>query len=322
MARYRLIFNDYKQPIIWYTFCSDSELYEETVRVKNWREFSWNDVSGLLQVRGLSGEYQYLDRSEFEWALDCIATRNTKLDTEQGPVNFMVPFLDFMNHSPEVSTRFELVKRSVDEEPVIQVRYCSGQGVKCGEEVFLNYGRLDANKALRDYGFVPSRSSDDKGLVALPRSLYIKQLAAELQGGGDKKSSSYSSALDLLRKLGIDYAGIFEIFADGVSLDLIVALRVLTASSEELDGVWESIAKGNNVGVISKNSEIRVFAELGRILAVELELLKDLSFSSDAASVDQIVALDMLVQLTTSRKDLLRQCLTWATSYVSSYSSS
>jgi hypothetical protein len=107
---------------------------------------------------------QKITRNEFDWALDCVQTRNCRVplgrdnkgereggvegEREGGDsISLMAPFFDLMNHDAKVNTVFELKNlpikhgfglETVETEPVLTVRY-RGHGVKKGEQVSLNY---------------------------------------------------------------------------------------------------------------------------------------------------------------------------------------
>ena len=107
-------------------------------------------------------------REEFEWALDCIQTRNCRVymgesqdqdqdevegdsESEDGNENenenrisVLSPYFDLMNHDMSVRTIFEVKYPNQQgapfTEPVLTVRYEDG-GVKKGDQVYLNYRR-------------------------------------------------------------------------------------------------------------------------------------------------------------------------------------
>ena len=114
-----------------------------------------------------SDSNSFLLREEFEWALDCIQTRNCRVyisesqdgesesesesednneneNENENRISVLSPYFDLMNHDMSVRTIFEVKYPNQQgapfTEPVLTVRYEDG-GVKKGDQVYLNYRR-------------------------------------------------------------------------------------------------------------------------------------------------------------------------------------
>ena len=233
----------------------------------NFIESEWMNLQALVGLSEDSDDFSALrDYEEFQWALDCVATRNIRLEVNDTEVNVLVPLLDFMNHNSCVNSLFSISSDGC----FIQVCHVGGQGILRDQEVFLNYGRLGAMKALSDYGFIPPTSSDDVFALVIPRKLYTQHLLMEMRetGGGE------NGPLALLRELGIQYSNSFYVSAKSVPEELIIALRVLLANPEEMSEARKSFLSIGRVGKLSDANEMQVQRMMVDEMVAPLDNLK------------------------------------------------
>lgn len=286
--------------------CCYIDVEEETRKVRNWRQCAWNDVTALARQHQKSLGF---DERTLGWALDCVATRNIKVEVAGSEcMNVLAPYLDCMNHSPLVQSRFALVSKRPNEDSqayfdnaVIQVKY-ETTGVEVGDEVFLNYGSLNACKAVCDYGFVPRLIPDDFVYVSIPRKLYVKHLVAELSP--QAPSTPSRSPVALLRKLGIEYAAPFQVFADRVDEDMLVALVVLLADPRGLDVLWTELVTNS----LAK-SEVRARYLACAAAESSLQALRSILADEVEACELQDAPSELLESLKQTRLLLLRRCI-------------
>jgi hypothetical protein len=278
------------------------ELFEEYVKTRNFREASWNDVNALQSISKIDSMCN--QKSDFEWALDCIMTRNIKVYRIDVGINVCVPFFDMMNHNSSVVTLFEL---NMDSK-TIDVRYTEGPPTLKGEEVYLNYGHLNTCKALCDYGFIPINNPYDKVDLPINRTLYLSFLTEELS---NRHVSIKKSPLTLLRDIGVDYAGTFEFYPDGVSPELVFALRVLLADTTELITLWATYERSPEElnryihGPITERNEKAVKEQLISMITTETNRLKDLHYGIGF----NIPESALLIRMRNTRMSLLQSCI-------------
>lgn len=230
------------------------DLLEHHTSKRNFIESEWNNLQAIFEMQGKDDALRWMNIDDFQWAMDCIATRNIRLELGQSKMNALVPMLDFMNHNDQVKSEFFLSS----DGRTVGVRYIGGEGVGKDEEVFLNYGRLSALKALRDYGFLPPLNSADSFPVTIPRKLYSKYLMQEVLGTDANSGQASPRPLVLLREMGIQYASPFDIAAQGVPQELLEAMRVLLATADELIEARKLFLSTNRVGRISESNESQV----------------------------------------------------------------
>ena len=189
---------------------SMADLVTEARRAKAWRDDQWIAVMQQQQHRQ-SGNTALdntgsppVTREEFDWALDCVQTRNCRVGSSSGSNsgdddarNVLSPFFDLMNHDPSINSVFFLAElhdndnheasysTSSSSSSMLMLCVCyEGHGVDKGGDVCLNYRNVNvaANEGdtteqpalfgpdyyLFSYGFIPSPSpSDDSSSSSL-----------------------------------------------------------------------------------------------------------------------------------------------------------
>ena len=252
-----------------------------------------------------------LERKDFDWALDCVATRNIKIDST---TNMCVPLLDFMNHNASVRSKFELILNKDSKESFVRVIHLpGGRDLLPGDEIFLNYGELDVVKSLCDYGFISSDAALKEASISLsiPRKYYVKHLMAELQA----KEEAIRSPLALLRRLNIDYTGSFGGNADGVEPSLLTALAILKATPDELKLYCGSFDKSEDVYFpVMAAMAHKVLQEM---LLEELDELKIALDSRITEIEDEMEVKEVtLGRLYSVRSGGLEECYVWSRNMV------
>ena len=169
----------------------------------------------------------------FEWAWFVVNTRCISLNPSVKPSNasiskefVLVPFLDFFNHSQDVSIDavFDVVKR----EYVIHIH----QQVEPGAQAFIRYGPHDNNFLLSEYGFV--HQGNGFNFVSLDHE--FNSLFGSV--------GAYSHAVSVLTSRGL--WGEFVLTLDCLGYRLMNALRLLVAagSIDKILAKWDRVVMG------------------------------------------------------------------------------
>ncbi|KAJ3158141.1 SET domain-containing protein 4 [Geranomyces michiganensis] len=155
-----------------------------------------------------------IDRKVFEWAWFAVNTRCVSLNsptTEPGnPTIALAPLLDFLNHSPSVSTiaAFDPTSRTFALTTV--------NAIAKGEQAFISYGPHDNAFLAAEYGFaVPGNGAN---VCHVDAEFEHVTLDGETTAARDASASAC---------LGLGLTSDFALYADGeISPRLLAALRI------------------------------------------------------------------------------------------------
>ncbi|CAH9104933.1 unnamed protein product [Cuscuta epithymum] len=110
-------------------------------------------------------EDQHVDSSALGWAMSAVSSRAFRLyggkclDGTHKDVPMMLPLIDMCNHS--FSPNAEIVQEHEAGDGKMLVKVIAAENIKQGDELELNYGCLNNDLFLLDYGFViPSNPYD------------------------------------------------------------------------------------------------------------------------------------------------------------------
>ena len=338
-----------------------ADLATEARRAKAWRDDQWLALTRQQQQQssdiivdnnGLPGSS--VTREEFDWALDCVQTRNCRVgnsgdssssSSSDDTSNVLAPFFDLMNHDPSVNSVFFLSEEHDNDNHeslahtssmMLCVRY-EGHGVSSGGDVCLNYrnvnnavGEGDTSEQpvlfgldyyLFSYGFVPTPSpSDSSSLfveVSLPRARVRDVLMADLIGAGAPPShSSHLQVSRAARTLGVRLSSPFPVFTDGIGEQFMTALRLLAvAASDPSDAQYADEALLIKA-VGTTGFAVDVETRAMDILAETLQTAVDsVSHMVEANDGEQHPPRSLLHALARHKLQILTDCQQWALAY-------
>ena len=332
-------------------------LATEALNAKQWRDYRWTQVTVTEHQRQRydgttsttrtenSTDVVAISRADFDWAMDCVQTRNCRVvDAAGTTVSALVPFFDLMNHSPLVDSVF--FKDEV--EGMLCVRY-DGHGVLAGEEVCLNYrtvtdatdvpeshSLVGADYDLFSYGFCsPVASASLSGSLGsveinLPRDAVRAILLADLDAAGttDRGTTAQPRSPSQARMMAVARAardpsvrlgGTFRVYQDGIDGHLMTALRLLAfANSSDLPLVAGDEQQYDNLEEEVVSSSRYDVPAMVLLLAV----LDDTIFRIDNARQQALtlststVAASSLSMLAESKITIGLGCKSWAQNYM------
>jgi len=265
-------------------------------------------------------------RREFEHALDLVQTRNC---CPEPGLHLIVPMFDMLNHDPSASTII-----SVDEQ---SVQLKTNHRIPKSSQIFLNYNidsqlsspwglqekddqfdyPMDVSAyALAAYGFLPVV---EQVSVLLPLdtiraalldadSRVLMNSAYEDDTGA--KSSRPGSALAICQVCGLQISQPFAVFSDGISLNLLAVLRVLSAGEEERQRLWgQGPDKLRSEVLKSKSVAGPVKHSLVKLLSDELERFLDVAKLSSPQQTKPNRARSAYAREAAS---VIERCIKWA----------
>ena len=130
----------------------------------------------------------------------------------------LVPFADFLNHS-NVQTKYDF---DLDGNGLFRLFPSGANRYNKGAEVFNSYGRRPNDNLLLDYGFSMLHNEWDRVEI-------IFQLA--------KNDPNYVSKISLLRDNGLPGIKRLRLSRNGIPLDAMKFLRIVTLTEQELESV-------------------------------------------------------------------------------------
>ena len=130
----------------------------------------------------------------------------------------LVPFADFLNHS-NVQTKYDY---DVDGNGFFRLFPSGINRYNKGTEVFNSYGRRPNDNLLLDYGFSMLNNEWDRVEI-------VFQLA--------KNDPNYTSKISLLRDNGMPGVKRLRLSRNGIPLDSLKFLRIITLTEQELESV-------------------------------------------------------------------------------------
>ncbi|XP_076953512.1 uncharacterized protein LOC143627617 [Bidens hawaiensis] len=100
-----------------------------------------------------------VDASSLGWAMSAVSSRAFRLHGNNGDVPMMLPLIDMCNHS--FNPNAEIVQEQGSGKQKMLVKVVAGMNIKERDHLTLNYGCLNNDLFLLDYGFVvPSNPYD------------------------------------------------------------------------------------------------------------------------------------------------------------------
>jgi hypothetical protein len=321
---------------------STADMEENLDRLISKREYYWSSVKQFSERFNIT-------KDEFYWALDCVQTRNCKVELprdvaikgyEEGcksHLNMVIPIFDMMNHCGAVTSSYTIRKRvllnSMNDNDlanyVVEVKHADKPILKnC--QICLNYGEKSVDEYLLNYGFVPSPTPSDVITIQLPRNVAKKLMLESVSIPSDDSVGvvlQTSGKVAILQFLGISLSSSFDIYRNGISSDLLIALKIINSASDELKEISDSIRESKE----SKN--IHDFKEqLYERLSVwgnphsALELLRlylkdELCLCSNALTdlkEKQSEYIPTIISLIQYRRDFYADNIKWIESIISS----
>lgn len=185
-------------------------------------------------------EGQDVDASSLGWAISAVSSRAFRLHGQKLPngaqvdVPMMLPLIDMCNHSFNPNAR--IVQEQDYRDPHMLVKVVAETEIKRHEHLCLNYGCLNNDLFLLDYGFiVPSNPYD---CIELKYDGPLLDAASIASGVSSPNFSSPSPwQRQILSQLNLDgEAPVLKVSLGGPELvegRLLAALRVLLASDME-----------------------------------------------------------------------------------------
>jgi histone-lysine N-methyltransferase SETD3 len=227
-----------------------SGLRHKAAEILRAADATWREVEALVgDGAGGGGSAGPYTRPQLDWALSVLLSRVVRLDSAPGQPSALVPWCDFLNHSPGAGCYLDVdewrtrgsggpgaaaASASASIVPVVGVR--ADRSYKPGEEVFISYGPKSSGELLLSYGFCPppqSNAHNDRAFiqVAVPPLAAAKRRA--------------------LAKRGIPFVETFALRADALPEGLLpyVAFADAELSGGEDDAAAEALASALFGGV-------------------------------------------------------------------------
>jgi histone-lysine N-methyltransferase SETD3 len=174
-----------------------SGLRHKAAEILRAADLTWREVEALAGAVAGGGSRGPYTRPQLNWALSVLLSRVVRLDSAPGQPSALVPWCDFLNHSPGAACYLDVdewrprrsgpaaASASAAVVPVVGVR--ADRAYKPGEEVFISYGPKSSGELLLSYGFCPppqSNAHNDRAFiqVAVPASAAAKRRALTKRG--------------------------------------------------------------------------------------------------------------------------------------------
>lgn len=173
---------------------------------------------------------------DFIWAISVVVSRafgippvSTNQDSvkaPKAPLEFaLFPAFDMANHSIHANTDMRF-NRQTDSFELI-----AGVQSQPGQQVYVSYGTKSNDDLVLFYGFVEISNEGNQVTI-----LDFRQWLLELAYAQDDGQLQWDHKLDLLRHFGLlKYGKMFAFRTESIEKDLMLALRIVMATSDQLD---------------------------------------------------------------------------------------
>lgn len=247
--------------------------------------------SSLMFFRSLQSLFsqptdKLLTQDALRWAWCSVNTRTVYMEHDQSDylsrekdVYALVPYLDLLNHCPNVQVKAGFNK----ETHCYEIK--SVHGCKKFQQAFINYGPHDNHKLLLEYGFVAHGN---------PHSVVYVDLDV-LQLCLDKRDKQLSHKVLYLKDN--DFLSNLTFSMDGPSWRLMTALRLLSLKPEQY-ACWKNVLLGELVSQAQEewciNSALKLCNNLIEDNVKALERLSQLKRCTDQSRLEQLRVVDSL----------------------------
>ncbi|KAL8241802.1 hypothetical protein R6Q59_012104 [Mikania micrantha] len=247
---------------------------------------------------------QDVDASSLGWAMSAVSSRAFRLhgkalqNGNHGNVPMMLPLIDMCNHS--FNPNAEIVQEQGSGNPTMLVKVVAGMNIKERSHMTLNYGCLNNDLFLLDYGFVvPSNPYD---CIELKYDGGLFDAASMAAGVSNPNFSSPAPwQQQILSKLNLDgEQALLKVTLGGsevVEGRLLAALRVLLTNEAEIVqkhdlNTLKSLSIEAPLGLSNESAVLRTLIALcvialnhfpTKIMEDETLLKKDVSTSMELA---------------------------------------
>ncbi|XP_028113733.1 actin-histidine N-methyltransferase [Camellia sinensis] len=262
---------------------------------------------------------QDVDSSSLGWAMSAVSSRAFRLYGKELPggthinVPMMLPLIDMCNHS--FSPNAKIVQERNTGNPKMLVKVVAGTQIKQDEPLVLNYGCLNNDFFLLDYGFVvPSNPYDCIELKYDGALLDAASMAAGVSSPNFSSPAPWQQ--QILSQLNLDgEAPLLKVSIGGPELvedRLLAALRVLLADDMEMVkhdlSTLKSLSVEAPLGISNEVSALRTVIALCVIALGHFptKIMEDESILKQRVSVSTELAVQFRIQKKSTIIDVMR----------------
>lgn len=262
---------------------------------------------------------QDVDSSSLGWAMSAVSSRAFRLYGKELPggthinVPMMLPLIDMCNHS--FSPNAKIVQERNTGNPEMLIKVVAGTQIKQDEPLVLNYGCLNNDFFLLDYGFVvPSNPYDCIELKYDGALLDAASMAAGVSSPNFSSPAPWQQ--QILSQLNLDgEAPLLKVSIGGPELvedRLLAALRVLLADDMEMVkhdlSTLKSLSVEAPLGISNEVSALRTVIALCVIALGHFptKIMEDESILKQRVSVSTELAVQFRLQKKSTIIDVMR----------------